>query len=47
MDKQAVNAARMINPKILYPYHFSDTDINELVNLLSDTHIEVRIRNMQ
>ena len=45
--EQAVRAAKMINPKILYPYHFSDTDINELVNLLSDTHIEVRIRNMQ
>ncbi len=46
--KQAANAARMFSPKVLYPYHYSTTAINELKNELKcDTDIEVRIRQMQ
>jgi hypothetical protein len=42
------DAARMFNPKILYPYHFGETDTSELVDLLKDDkEIEVRIRDMQ
>jgi len=41
-------AARVIKPKILYPYHFGETDTSKLVGLLkNDKGIEVRIRNMQ
>jgi hypothetical protein len=41
------NAAKAIQPKILYPYHYGDTDATELVGLLSDQEkIQVRIRNM-
>jgi L-ascorbate metabolism protein UlaG (beta-lactamase superfamily) len=41
-------AARVIKPKILYPYHFGETDTSKLVGLLkNDRGIEVRIRNMQ
>lgn len=40
-------AAKAFKPKILYPYHYGETDPNELVNLLKDsTGIEVRIRKM-
>ncbi len=44
----AVNAAKAFKPKILYPYHYEQTDLNKLVNLLKDSKaIEVRIRNMR
>jgi len=38
----------MLRPKILYPYHFSDTDTSRIVQLLRDQkETEVRIRQMQ
>jgi L-ascorbate metabolism protein UlaG (beta-lactamase superfamily) len=41
-------AARVIKPKILYPYHFGETKTDELLNLLkNDKSIEVRIRKLQ
>jgi len=40
-------AVKMFNPKILYPYHTGNTDVNELVKLLKDKKdCEVRIRKM-
>ena len=46
--EMAADAARMFNPKILYPYHFGETDTSELVDLLKDDkEIEVRIRDLQ
>lgn len=44
---QAANAARLFNPKVLYPYHYGDTRIGELKEELKDTSVEVRIRDMQ
>jgi len=42
------DAARMLRPKILYPYHFGDTDTSRIVQLLRDQkETEVRIRQMQ
>jgi len=41
-------AARSFQPKILYPYHYGDTDPQKLVELLkNDTKTEVRIRSMR
>jgi len=38
----------MIRPKILYPYHFGETDTSRIVELLRDQkETEVRIRQMQ
>jgi L-ascorbate metabolism protein UlaG (beta-lactamase superfamily) len=46
--EMTADAAKTLNPKILYPYHFGDTDTNKLVALLkSEKNIEVRIRKMQ
>ena len=46
--KMVAEAVKMFNPKILYPYHFGNTDVNELVELLKDKKdCEVRIRKMQ
>jgi L-ascorbate metabolism protein UlaG (beta-lactamase superfamily) len=44
----AALAAKMIQPKILYPYHYGETDPQKLVKLLKDRkEIEVRIRKMR
>jgi len=46
--EMVADAARMFNPKILYPYHFGETDTSKLDELLKDDkEIEVRIRDMQ
>ena len=46
--EQGARAAKMFNPKILYPYHYGETKIEELKTLLSNTPaIEVRIRQLQ
>ncbi len=40
-------AVQMFQPKILYPYHYGNTDTSILVDLLSDSDTEVRIRSMK
>ena len=41
------DAVQTFNPKILYPYHTGNTDVNELVELLKDKKdCEVRVRKM-
>lgn len=46
--EQAVKAAKIIRPRILYPYHYGDTDINKVKDgLKNDKEIEVRIRALQ
>jgi L-ascorbate metabolism protein UlaG (beta-lactamase superfamily) len=45
--EMVADAARAFKPKILYPYHFGETDTGTLVKLLSDTDIIVRIRNLK
>lgn len=44
---QAATAAKMFSPKILYPYHYGDTNIGELKKALEGSGIEVRIRELQ
>jgi L-ascorbate metabolism protein UlaG (beta-lactamase superfamily) len=45
--EQVAAAARAFRPKILYPYHFGDTDTSKLLRLLEgERDIEVRIRKM-
>jgi L-ascorbate metabolism protein UlaG (beta-lactamase superfamily) len=42
------DAAKALKPRILYPYHYGNTDPQELVKLLKDEKdIEVRIREMK
>jgi L-ascorbate metabolism protein UlaG (beta-lactamase superfamily) len=41
------DAAKAFKPKILYPYHYGDTNTDEIVRLLKDTGIEVRIRSLK
>ena len=46
--EMVADAARSFRPRILYPYHYGDTDPQRLVELLRDRpDIEVRIRPMR
>ena len=45
--EQVAKAARTIKPKVLFPYHYSQTPIKSVAELLADTSIDVRIRNYQ
>jgi len=45
---QVADAAKAFKPKILYPYHYGDTDTSQLTKLLAgEKGIEVRIRKMK
>ena len=43
--EQVAKAAKIIKPKVLFPYHYSETPIKRVAELLADTSIDVRIRN--
>ena len=46
--EMVADAAKAFKPKILYPYHFGETDTSKAVSLLKETpEIEVRIRKMK
>lgn len=45
--EQCSQAAMMIKPAVLFPYHYGDTDIQQVVKLLEGSGIDVRIRDYQ
>ncbi len=45
--EMVADAAKALMPKILYPYHFGETDTSKITELLKDTAIDVRIRKMK
>lgn len=45
--KMVADAALSFMPKILYPYHTGNTDLQLLVDLLKNSSIELRIRKMR
>jgi L-ascorbate metabolism protein UlaG (beta-lactamase superfamily) len=46
--EMVADVAKAIRPKILYPYHYGNTDTGELLKLLKgEKDIEVRIRELQ
>ena len=44
---QLVNAAKVIKPKVLFPYHYSHTPIQQASLRLAGTGIKVLIRDYQ
>ncbi len=42
--EQLVRAAQMVKPKILFPYHYGNTDVSVIPALLKSAAIDVRIR---
>jgi len=46
--KMVADAAAIIQPEILYPYHFGNTNTKKLVELMENqNNTEVRIRNLK
>lgn len=46
--EMVADAAKVFKPKILYPYHFGETDTSRIASLLKDMpDIEVRIRKLK
>ena len=46
--EMVAEAARVIRPKVLYPYHYGETDPEKLVALLEDEKdIDVRVRSLE
>jgi hypothetical protein len=37
----------MFSPKVLYPYHFGETDVKPITEQLKESGIDVRIRKME
>lgn len=45
--RQLAKAAKMFNPKVLFPYHYGQTPIEQVQQLLKNSGIDVRIRPYQ
>jgi L-ascorbate metabolism protein UlaG (beta-lactamase superfamily) len=46
--EMVADAAKAFKPKILYPYHYGETDISKIIDLMKDEkEVEVRIRKMK
>ena len=45
--EQLVKAAKVVKPKVLFPYHYGRTDVSQIPALLKDAGIEVRIRHYE
>ena len=45
--EQVIKVANIIRPKVLFPYHYSDTDLSAIPAALADEHINVRIRHYE
>lgn len=44
---QLVKAARIIKPKVVFPYHYGQTDVTIIPSLLRNDGIDVRIRHYE
>jgi L-ascorbate metabolism protein UlaG (beta-lactamase superfamily) len=46
--EMVADAAKAFKPEVLYPYHYGETDISKIVELMKDEKdVEVRIREMK
>lgn len=44
---QAIHAIEMLRPKIVYPYHYGQTDLVPLINHFEGSEIDLRLRDME
>ena len=48
IPEMVADAAKAFKPKILYPYHYGETDVSKITTLMKDVKdVEVRIRKMK
>lgn len=43
--EEAADAVRAFKPKVVYPYHYRNSDTNAFAAALKDTGIDVRLRD--
>jgi L-ascorbate metabolism protein UlaG (beta-lactamase superfamily) len=44
---QLIKAAKMVKPKVLFPYHYGNTNLKGIPEQLANDGIEVRIRHYE
>ena len=44
---QLIKAAKTVKPKVLFPYHYGQTDVSIIPEMLKDDKIDVRIRHYE
>ena len=45
--EQLIRAAKIIHPKVLFPYHYSQTDLSSIPSALENENIDLRIRHYE
>ncbi|MBQ6964833.1 MAG: MBL fold metallo-hydrolase [Bacteroidaceae bacterium] len=45
--EQLIRAAKTIKPKVLFPYHYGQTDVSTIPSMLQSEGVEVRIRHYE
>jgi L-ascorbate metabolism protein UlaG (beta-lactamase superfamily) len=45
--EMVADAVKAFKPKVLYPYHYGSTDTEEIIKLLMDENIIIRIRDLK
>jgi L-ascorbate metabolism protein UlaG (beta-lactamase superfamily) len=46
--EMVAKAVKMFHPKILYPYHYGNTEVSKLIELLKDEpNLDIRVRQLQ
>jgi L-ascorbate metabolism protein UlaG (beta-lactamase superfamily) len=45
--EQLIRAAKLIKPKVLFPYHYGQTDVSVIPSQLTGDGIDVRIRHYE
>jgi len=45
--EQLVRAAKIIKPKVLFPYHYGETEVSSIPSMLQGEGIDVRIRHYE
>ena len=46
--EMVAEAVRMFHPKILYPYHYGNTEVSKLIDLLKgEPNLHIRVRQLQ
>lgn len=45
--EQAIRAVEIMKPRIVYPYHFGETDLTPISDKFSNGSIDIRIRELQ
>ena len=47
VDVFKTKSGKTVKPKVLFPYHYGQTDVKEITSQLKDSGIEVRIRHYE